>query len=146
MMMMMMMMMMIINFREKPLVIRWEVIHRKLFKIIRRIRKIGKKDYQLRNVCTSVRPQGKKNSTPTARSFTKHDISSFFRKFIHSLVFSLRGRVSRNQSPVMWPVWLWHTASWASAWGGSLPLLSPAFRRSHFRRQVPVRPQRRERS
>ena len=30
--------------------------------------------------------------------------------------------------------------------GGSLPLLSPAFRRSHFRRQVSVRPQRRERS
>ena len=29
---------------------------------------------------------------------------------------------------------------------GSLPLLSPAFRRSHFRRQVPVRPQRLERS
>ena len=29
---------------------------------------------------------------------------------------------------------------------GSLPLLSPAFRRSHFRRQVPVLPQRRERS
>ena len=36
---------------------------------------------------------------------------------IHSLVFSLRGRVGRNQSPVMWPVWLWHTASWASSWG-----------------------------
>ena len=30
--------------------------------------------------------------------------------------------------------------------GDSLPLLSPAFRPSHFRRQVPVRPQRRERS
>jgi len=30
--------------------------------------------------------------------------------------------------------------------GGSLPLLSPAFKRSHFRRQVPVRPQRRKRS
>ena len=30
--------------------------------------------------------------------------------------------------------------------GGSLPLLSPAFRCSHFRRQVPVRPLRRERS
>ena len=30
--------------------------------------------------------------------------------------------------------------------GGSLPLLSPAFRRSYFHRQVPVRPQRRERS
>jgi len=30
--------------------------------------------------------------------------------------------------------------------GGSLPLLSSAFRRSHFRRQVPVRRQRRERS
>jgi hypothetical protein len=55
----------------------------------------------------------------------------------HSLVFSLRGRAGRNQSPVMWPVRLWHTASWASSWG-SLPLLSPAFRRSHFRRQVPV--------
>ena len=30
--------------------------------------------------------------------------------------------------------------------GGSLPLRSPAFRRTHFRRQEPVRPQRRERS
>ena len=37
--------------------------------------------------------------------------------FIHSLVFSLRGRVGRNQSPVIWSVWLWHTASWASSWG-----------------------------
>jgi len=37
--------------------------------------------------------------------------------FIHSLVFSLRGRVGRNQSPVIWPAWLWHTASWASSWG-----------------------------
>ena len=36
--------------------------------------------------------------------------------FINSLVFSLRGRAGRNQSPVMWPVWLWHTASWASSW------------------------------
>ena len=26
--------------------------------------------------------------------------------FIHSLVLSLTGRVGRNQSPVMWPVWL----------------------------------------
>jgi len=37
--------------------------------------------------------------------------------FIHSLVFSLWGRAGRNQSPVVWPVWLWHTASWASSWG-----------------------------
>jgi len=37
--------------------------------------------------------------------------------FIHSLVCSLRGRAGRNQSPVMWPVWLWHTTSWASPWG-----------------------------
>ena len=29
----------------------------------------------------------------------------------HPLVFSLRGRVGRNQRPVMWPVRLWHTAS-----------------------------------
>ena len=36
---------------------------------------------------------------------------------IHSLVFSLRGRAGRNHSPVMWPVWLWHTASWTSTWG-----------------------------
>ena len=38
-------------------------------------------------------------------------------QFIHSLVFSLRGWAGRNQSPVLWPVWLWHTASWASSWG-----------------------------
>jgi len=37
--------------------------------------------------------------------------------FIHSLVFSLRRRAGRNQSQVMWRAWLWHTASWASAWG-----------------------------
>ena len=36
---------------------------------------------------------------------------------IHSVVFRLRGRVGRNQSPVMWPVWLLHTTSWASSWG-----------------------------
>ena len=41
---------------------------------------------------------------------------SLIHSFIHSLVFSLRGRVGRNQSPVMWPVWLWHTASWVSSW------------------------------
>ena len=46
------------------------------------------------------------------RSFTYHVHS-----FIHSLVFSLRGRAGRNQSQVMWPVWLWHTTSWASSWG-----------------------------
>ena len=76
---------------------------------------------------------------------TENFVVIYIHSFIHSLVFSLRGRVGRNQSPGMWPIWLWHTASWASSWG-SLPLLSPAFRRSHFRRQVPVRPQRHERS
>ena len=35
---------------------------------------------------------------------------TYVHSFIHSLVFSLRGWVGRNQSPVMWPVWLWHTA------------------------------------
>ena len=40
-----------------------------------------------------------------------------FHSFIHSLVFTLRGRVGRNHSPVMWPAWLWQTASWASSWG-----------------------------
>ena len=51
---------------------------------------------------------------------TLQAIQSYFitkpRIIIHSLVFSLRGQVGRNQSPVMWPVWLWHTASWASSW------------------------------
>jgi len=37
--------------------------------------------------------------------------------FMNSLVFSLKGRGGRNQSPVMWPVCLWHIASWASIWG-----------------------------
>ena len=41
----------------------------------------------------------------------------FFIPFIHSLVFNLRGRAGRNQSPIMWPVWLWHTASWTRSWG-----------------------------
>ena len=45
------------------------------------------------------------------------NITSAHQIFIHSLVFSPRGRVGRNQSPVMRPVWLWHTASWASSWG-----------------------------
>ena len=36
---------------------------------------------------------------------------------VHSLVFSLQAGLCRNQSPLMWPVWLWHTASWASSWG-----------------------------
>jgi hypothetical protein len=38
-------------------------------------------------------------------------------KYIHSLVFSLRGCIDSNQSPVMWPMWLWHAASRASTWG-----------------------------
>ena len=46
---------------------------------------------------------------------TWQDSRYFF--FIRSLVFSLRGRAGRNQSPVMWPVWLWHIASCASSWG-----------------------------
>ena len=51
---------------------------------------------------------------------------------VHSLVFSLEGRA--------WPS---HVTGMALALhpgqvlGGSLPLLSPAFRRSHFSRQVP---------
>jgi len=48
-------------------------------------------------------------------------------------------RSGRNQSPVMEPMWLLHPRQ---VLGGSLPLLSPAFRRSHFRRHVPLRPQR----
>jgi len=31
-------------------------------------------------------------------------INTCVKLFIHSLLFSLRGRAGRNQSPVMWPV------------------------------------------
>ena len=51
----------------------------------------------------------------TQASTQTHTHTNFY---IHSLVFSLRGRAGRNQSPVMWPVWLWHTASWTSSWPG----------------------------
>jgi len=50
---------------------------------------------------------------------THHDQlrqTRYYTSFIHSLVFSFRGRAGRNQSSFMWPVWLWHTASWASSW------------------------------
>ena len=65
--------------------------------------------------------------------------------FIHSLVFSLTGRVAgtRAQSCDRYGCGTLHPGQ---VLGCSLPLLSPAFRHSHFRRQVPVRPQRRERS
>jgi len=41
----------------------------------------------------------------------------FIQSFIHSLLFSVRGRIGKNQSSVLWPVWLWHTVFWASSWG-----------------------------
>ena len=56
---------------------------------------------------------------------------------LHSLVFSLEGRAWQEPEPS-------HVTSYGSGTlhpgqvlGGSLPLLSPAFRRSHFSRQVP---------
>jgi len=57
---------------------------------------------------------GSKKTVTKRETMNYYPISS---RFIHSLVFSLRGRVGRNQSSVMWPVWLWHTACWASSWG-----------------------------
>ena len=57
------------------------------------------------------------NYTPDFKYFTFKCVMIVLQSCIHSLVFSLRGRAGRNQSPVMWPVWLWHTASWASSWG-----------------------------
>jgi len=37
--------------------------------------------------------------------------------FIHSFIsIQPLGRFSRNQNPVRRPVWLWHAASWASAY------------------------------
>ena len=49
--------------------------------------------------------------------FSLRTLDFICHSFIHSSVFSLRGRVGRNQSPFMWTVWLWHTASRASPWG-----------------------------
>jgi len=57
--------------------------------------------------------------------------------FIHSLVFSLEGRAfagTRAQSCDWYGSGTLHPGQ---VFGGSLPLLSPAFRRSHFSRQVP---------
>ena len=53
---------------------------------------------------------------------------------IHSLAFSLRGRAGRNQSPVI-DRYGSGTLHPGQVLGDSLPLLSPAFRRSHFHRQ-----------
>jgi len=58
-------------------------------------------------------------------------------KFIHSLVFSLEGRAlagTRAQSCDRYGCGTLHPRR---VLGGSLPLLSPVFRRSHFSRQVP---------
>ena len=70
-------------------------------------------------------------STPSGISFRIFTFKHCKYSFIHSLVLSLRGRAGRNQSPVMSPVWIWHNASWEIL-GGSLPLPSPVFRRSHL--------------
>ena len=63
------------------------------------------------------------------------------KKYIYSLVFSPSGRSGRNQSPVMEPMWLLALHP-RQILGDSLPLLFPAFRGSHFRPHVPLRPQR----
>jgi len=61
------------------------------------------------------------------------------------LVFSPWASLGRNQSTIS-DRYGSGTLHPGQVLRGSLPLLSPAFRRSHFRRQVPPRPQRRERS
>jgi len=64
-------------------------------------------------------------------------VTAFGFRFIHSLVFSIEGRAWQEPEPS-------HVTGMALAHcilgkvlGGSLPLFSPAFRRSHFSRQVP---------
>ena len=65
-------------------------------------------------------------------------------QFIHSLVLASQAGLAgtRVQSCDRYGSATLHPGQ---VLGGSLPLLSPAFRRSHFRHQVPVRPQQRER-
>ena len=61
-------------------------------------------------------------------SFSAFDKTNSINSFIS---IQPLGRFSRNQNPVRPPVWLWHTASWASSQAqiiflrGRLPLLSP---------------------
>ena len=55
---------------------------------------------------------------------------------IHSLVFSLEGRAWQEPEPSHVTVGS-GTLHPGQVLGGSLSLLSPAFRRSHFSRQVP---------
>ena len=73
----------------------------------KRVRRIAKSDSQLRHVCLSAW----NSSAPTGRIFMKFGI------WVIIISIQPLGRVSRNQSPVRRPVWLWHTASWASSQG-----------------------------
>jgi len=69
--------------------------------------------------------------------FTSNNYKQFSVLFIHSLVFSLEGRAWQEPEPG-------HVTGMALAHcilgkflGVVFPLLSPAFRRSHFSHQVP---------
>jgi len=61
--------------------------------------------------------------------------------FIHSLVFSPRGRSGRNQNLVMGPISLLAHCIVGTFLGVVCHCFHPPFRRSHFRRHVPLRPQ-----
>jgi hypothetical protein len=66
--------------------------------------------------------------------------------YIHSFIsIQPLGWFSRNQGPVRRPIWPWSLHP-RHILRGRLPLLSPAFRRSHLLRQVPSRPTMRETS
>ena len=85
-----------------------------------------------------------KNRKNNTSKYKKMQSNSFIHSIIHSysaLEVGLAG--TRAQSCDWYDSGTLHPGQ---VLGGSLPMLSPAFRRSHFRRQVPVRPQRRERS
>ena len=57
--------------------------------------------------------------------------------FIHSLVISLEGRAWQEPEPSRVTGMALAHCILGKFLGGSLPLLSPGFRRSHFSRQVP---------
>ena len=64
-------------------------------------------------------------------------IRLFIHSFIHSLIFGLEGRACEEPEPSHVTGMALEHCILGNYWGGSLSLLSPAFTRSHFSRQVP---------
>ena len=67
-----------------------------------RVRKIAKRDYQLRHVRPSVRLTAWNNSAPTGRIFTKFDIWVFFEKTVENIQVGLSLKSDKNKGYFTW--------------------------------------------